>query len=64
MGYQDIFGWQKEIDLVVEIYEFTSSLPVTEKYDLSNQMQRAAIVIPSNVAEGYADLRKLILPDS
>lgn len=41
------------MDLVVTIYEVTSTLPKEERYGLSSQIQRAAVAIPSNIAEGY-----------
>ena len=53
-SYQDLIVWQKSIDLVVEIYRLTSFFPKNEIYGLSNQMKRAAVSIPSNIAEGYA----------
>lgn len=50
--YKDLIVWQKSIDLVEEIYKLTSKFPNDETYSLSNQMRRAAISIPSNIAEG------------
>ncbi len=41
------------MDLAVSVYEFLTKLPLSEKYGIIQQMQRAAISIPSNVAEGY-----------
>ena len=49
-----MIGWKKGIDLVVKLYKFADSLPATEKYGLARQITRAAVSIPSNVAEGYA----------
>ena len=46
--------WQKGMDLVEAIYRLTKNLPREETYVLSDQMRRAAISVPSNVAEGYA----------
>jgi four helix bundle protein len=51
-SYKDLHVWQKGIDLVVAVYEVTSHLPKEERYGLSSQMQRAAVSIPANVAEG------------
>jgi four helix bundle protein len=48
--------WQKGIELVVIVYEITASFPEEEKYGSSAQMSRAAVSIPSNIAEGH--LRK------
>jgi len=50
--YEDLIVWQKAMDLVVEVYKATKLLPVDEMYALSNQMKRAAVSIPSNIAEG------------
>ncbi|MBQ7504230.1 MAG: four helix bundle protein [Ruminococcus sp.] len=51
-SYKDLIVWQKSIDLVILIYELTKLLPEDEKFGLSSQMRRAAISIPSNIAEG------------
>lgn len=50
--YKDLIVWQKSMDLVEEIYRLTKSLPKEEMYSLSDQMKRAAVSIPSNIAEG------------
>ena len=50
--YKDFVVWQKSIDLSVEIYRLVKLLPKTETYALSDQMRRAVISIPSNIAEG------------
>lgn len=52
-SFKDLIVWQKSYRLVVEIYEMTKSFPKDEMYGLSQQMRRAAVAIPSNVAEGY-----------
>jgi four helix bundle protein len=46
--------WQKSLQLTKEIYEVTKKLPADEKYGLVSQMRRAAVSIPSNIAEGSA----------
>lgn len=51
--YKNLVVWQKSIDLVIEIYRLTSLFPKTELYGLTNQMRRASVSIPSNIAEGY-----------
>ena len=50
--YKDFIVWQKSIDLSVEIYKLVKLLPKTETYGLSDQMRRAVVSIPSNIAEG------------
>ncbi|WP_316638118.1 four helix bundle protein [uncultured Ruminococcus sp.] len=51
-NYRDLLVWQKAMDLVIEVYQLTSLLPREENYNLSSQMRRAAVSIPSNIAEG------------
>ncbi len=46
--------WQKSINLVVNIYALSGKLPDSEKYGLVSQMNRAAVSVPSNIAEGAA----------
>ena len=53
-SYQDLQVWQVGMDLVEQIYRLTHSFPQKELYALSNQMQRAAVSIPANIAEGHA----------
>ena len=50
--YEDLIVWQKAMDLVEEIYRIARLLPNEETYGLSSQMKRAAVSIPSNIAEG------------
>lgn len=52
-SYKNLTAWVKAIELVKEIYSITDRFPKTELYILVNQMLRAAISIPSNIAEGY-----------
>ncbi len=51
--YQDLRIWKQGIEIVKEIYKSTEHFPKTEIYGLSSQMQRAAVSIPSNIAEGH-----------
>ncbi len=51
-SYRDLIAWQKAIDLVVEIYRTTHGFPKEETYGLTAQLRRAAVSIPSNIAEG------------
>lgn len=53
-GYRDLVVWQKGMDLAQEIYLLTKHLPADEKFGLVSQMRRAAVSIPSNIAEGQA----------
>ncbi|OHB22858.1 MAG: four helix bundle protein [Parcubacteria group bacterium RIFCSPLOWO2_01_FULL_48_18] len=52
-NFKDLFVWQKSIELVVLTYKITKEFPQEEKYGLAVQMRRAAISIPSNIAEGH-----------
>jgi four helix bundle protein len=51
-SYHDLLVWQKAIDFVVDCYRLTGHFPRTETYGLASQLQRAAVSIPSNIAEG------------
>jgi len=51
--YKDLKVWQKGIDIVDKIYSVTDGFPKDELYGLVGQMRRAAVSIPSNIAEGF-----------
>jgi four helix bundle protein len=53
-SYKDLLVWRKGIDLVKEIYQLTKLFPADERFGLVSQMRRAAVSIPSNIAEGQA----------
>jgi len=52
--YKDLLVWQKAVALVKRIYQISSGFPADEKFGLTAQMRRAAVSIPSNIAEGQA----------
>jgi four helix bundle protein len=52
-SYKDLIVWQKSIELVKKIFILTEKFPRSELYGIISQMRRAAISIPSNIAEGY-----------
>ena len=52
--HHDLRVWQRAMDLVEEIYKITALFPKDELYALTNQMRRAAVSVPSNIAEGAA----------
>jgi four helix bundle protein len=54
VSFRDLDVWNVGMDLVVTVYDVASRLPQTERYELSAQIRRAVVSIPSNVAEGYA----------
>jgi len=53
-NYKDLVVWQKGIDLAKMIYRLTATFPQEERFGLISQMRRAAVSIPSNIAEGQA----------
>lgn len=53
-GYRDLQVWKKGILLAKCVYELTAPFPAAEKFGLVSQMRRAAVSIPSNIAEGHA----------
>ena len=52
-NYRNLMVWQNSRKLVKQIYDLTGKFPSEEKFGLANQIQRAAVSIPSNIAEGY-----------
>ena len=52
--HQDLDVWKKAIDFVTKVYTYTEAFPKSEVYGLTNQIRRAAVSIPSNIAEGAA----------
>ncbi len=52
-NFRDLRVWQAGMELVVEIYGVTQSFPKHEVYGLTSQIQRAAVSVPSNIAEGH-----------
>jgi four helix bundle protein len=53
-SYRDLEVWQKAMDLVMECYEMTKAFPKAEIFGLSSQLQRAAVSVLANIAEGHA----------
>ncbi len=51
--YRDLDVWQRAVDLVEAVYVLTRGFPDTERFGLASQMQRAAVSVPANIAEGY-----------
>lgn len=52
-SYRDLVAWQRARDLVKKVYLLTAKFPVGERLGLTSQMDRAAVSVPSNIAEGY-----------
>ena len=53
-SFRDLFVWQREIELTAAIYALTKALPKEELFGLTSQIRRAAVSIPSNIAEGQS----------
>jgi four helix bundle protein len=53
-SFRGLRVWQSGMDLVVATYELTKSFPKSETYGLSSQLQRAAVSVPANIAEGHS----------
>ncbi len=53
-NYKDLIVWQKAMDLAEEIHRLSKSFPKDELYGLTSQIRRAAVSVPSNIAEGQA----------
>jgi len=51
-SYKDLHAWQKAIELVLQVYTTTRNFPKEELYGLVSQLRRAAVSVPSNIAEG------------
>jgi four helix bundle protein len=52
-GFEDLLVWQRSMDLVVAVYDMSREFPHDERYGLTSQIRRAAVSIPSNIAEGH-----------
>ena len=52
-NFRDLDIWKKGIEIVKDIYKTVKEFPKLELYSLTNQMQRASLSIPSNIAEGF-----------
>jgi four helix bundle protein len=55
-SYKDLFAWQRAMDLVTATYRSTARFPKEEQFGLTSQLRRAAVSIPSNIAEGQGRL--------
>jgi four helix bundle protein len=57
-SFRDMVVWQRGMQLAVSVYRSTQAFPREELYGLTSQMRRAAVSIPSNIAEGHGRLNK------
>lgn len=56
-NYRDLHVWQRAVELVEEIYRVSAHFPDDERFGLTSQIRRAAVSVPSNIAEGYGRRR-------
>ncbi len=56
--YRDLEVWKRGVEIAVMVYENMNQFPKTEAYGLTNQIRRAVVSIPSNIAEGYGRSNK------
>jgi four helix bundle protein len=57
-SYKDLVAWQKSMDLVTAVYRASQGFPKEEIFGLVSQIRRAAVSVPSNIAEGHARTSK------
>jgi four helix bundle protein len=57
-NYRDLIAWQKAMDFVEAVYHLSRDFPADERFALTNQIRRAAISVPSNIAEGEGRFSK------
>lgn len=57
-SYKDLVVWQKGMELVVGVYQVTEHFPKGEQFALTNQIRRAAVPVPANIAEGHGRLHR------
>ncbi len=57
-SYRDLIVWQKAMALVTDVYRATEKFPAREMYGITNQVRRAAVAIPSDIAEGKGRISK------
>jgi len=57
-SFRDLIAWQKSMELCQQVYAISKDHPADERFGLTAQMRRAAVSLPSNIAEGYGRRRK------
>ncbi len=57
-SYRDLSVWQRAIECCVALYKLTQIFPTEERFGLTNQLRRAGVSVPSNIAEGYGRLTR------
>ena len=59
--FRDLIAWQKAMELAAQVYKVTAQMPPNEQFGLTAQMRRAAVSVPSNIAEGFGRQKRLEL---
>ncbi len=57
-SFRNLAVWQRSVELSLRIYKLTSGFPVSERFGLANQLRRASVSVPSNIAEGFGHSTK------
>ena len=52
-SYRELVVWQRAVDLSLAVYKLTAKFPPTERFGITDQLRRAGVSVPSNIAEGY-----------
>jgi four helix bundle protein len=52
-SYRDLIVWQKSVEMVLAVYRATKKFPASEQFAITSQVQRSAVSVPANIAEGY-----------
>jgi len=60
-SYRQLIAWQKSIDFVMDVYQVTKAFPRDELYGLATQLRRAAVAVPTNIADAQALLAERVL---
>ena len=56
--FRELIVWQKAMEMVTDIYRATQAFPADERFGLTSQLRRAAVSVPSNIAEGQGRLTR------
>ncbi|MGH9605115.1 MAG: four helix bundle protein [Terracidiphilus sp.] len=52
-SFRNLKVWQRSVEMTLEVYKLTRDFPASERFGLTNQLRRASVSVPSNIAEGY-----------